>query len=329
MKKLITIIVLVTALVSMANLFAQEKSKERIANECMATADSMFAAKDYVNAISKYNLALNTFKEAVNDLNDFKTEIKKCYFNLYACNLNAKNYKDAVAYGESYLTFDPKNDKIIRNIAVVYSTQLKDNAKALNIWVKYDSLVTNDANVKATIGDIYLKMNDNKSALEWYNKALAIKQDADLMKNVASLYTKTNQIDKAIKVYQDYIATNPGEEQVAKTYMNLGAVYDKQKNLSKAAENYELSVKTQYNEKLCQWLMNYYDKAKKYGDEIRIANLVLSKKPASAFALYNRALANYNLNKKPEALVDFQKVANDKTYGTSATSYIKMIKSGR
>ncbi|HOD53167.1 MAG TPA: tetratricopeptide repeat protein [Candidatus Cloacimonadota bacterium] len=327
MKTLKKLFVVGLVLISCSGLFAQ-KSKERIAAEFATTADSLFNIKDYANALSEYEKSLNTYKEAITDLTPFDEEIKKVSLNLYITATAAKAYDKAVVWGEKYLELDPNREDIVKNVSVIYAVALKNNQKSLEVLTKFEEkFKTNTA--KLAIADRYDRMKDYNNAIIWYKKAYEQSKDSDLFEKIADLYVKLKQNTEAIKTYEDFLASNPSEADLMKTYRNLGTLYNKLKNTNKAIEYFEKVLAIQPDPKVALFLVSsYYDK-KDYSNTIKYANIVIENESSNADAIYFRALAYYYSNKKDLAKADFQQVEKNPKYGKSASDFLKLIAQGK
>ncbi len=327
MKKF-TIIATILILVLGITFLSAEKPKERIANELAYTADSLFAAKQFGEALKTYEQSLATFKEAVTEDNLLVDEMKQVTYKLYASSVNAKAYESAIKWGTEVLKTDSLNYKIIKNLSTIYFKNLKDINNAVAIMAKWDAKTPGYEN-RLIIAEYYEQNNDLTNALDWYNKALALKTDAKVLGKVANFYIKTNQPAQAIKTYEDYIATMPGDEEVFSTYKQLGALSElKLKNPKKAIEYYEKALKIKFDKNMMLKVMNKAYEATNYPKTIDCASKIIEQDTKVASAYYFRALSYYKLKKNKEALADFEKITKDADYGKNAQDYIKSIKSG-
>ena len=304
-------------------LFAQETT-ERTAREFLYNGDQQFNAKEFTPAIENYQKSLKIFKDLAEENPTFKEDVGKVLYKLYASATNLKNYQLATQYGEETLIYDPSNEAVIKNISLMYRTQLKDNAKAVAVWENYDRVYDN-YNAKVAIADIYEKNSDLKNALIWYNKALEVNKDPDVVRRVAKLYLDNKQPQQAIQFYEDFIATNPSRKSLGTTYKNMGTLYKDSNNINKAIEKYEQALEIEYDKAVSLWLIDqYYHLPNLPKAKTHIQN-VLSKTNNEAGAIYYKALILKDEKKPAEAKVEFQKLVNDKNYGTSAQGFIKSI----
>ncbi|HPK40923.1 MAG TPA: tetratricopeptide repeat protein [Candidatus Cloacimonadota bacterium] len=306
----------------------QEKSLERMASEYATAGDSLFAIPDYAGAFVEYQNAYKTYEKAITDITPFDEELKKMANNLYSSATNAKMYDKAVVWGEKYLEFAPNDEAVVRNVATIYAVGLKQNEKSIEVWTKYDT--ANNANTaKLAIADRYSRMKEYEKSIIWYKKAYEQSKDADLFEKIADLYIKLKKNADAVKTYEDFLASNPSESDLFKTYKNLGTLYNKLKDVDKAILNFEKAIELNSDPQITLFLVsNYYDK-KNYNKAINYANILISNNPNNADALYFRALSYYYNNDKNSAKTDFEKITSNPKYGKSASDFINLINQGR
>ncbi len=320
--------IILFALILIVGLLSAEKSMERIAQEYALSADSLFYAKDYAGAIPLYEKSLATYKEAITDLTPFDEEIKAITLKLYSTGTNGKIYDKAVFYGEKYLEKDSTNFSLVKNISLIYRIGLKNNEKAVSILLSFEK--NNPTyEVRNLIADTYDKIKDYKNAVVWFQIAYDQSKNTDLLEKIADLHVKLNNNTSAIKVYEDYLATDINDTDKVKAYINLGTLYNKLKNTNKAIEYYEKANEIQPDSKIALFLTSEYYGKKDYMNTIKYANIVLESDASNADAIYLRASSYYNTNKKDLAKADFKKIEKNAKYGKTATDFIKLIDQGK
>ncbi|HOQ80634.1 MAG TPA: tetratricopeptide repeat protein, partial [Candidatus Cloacimonadota bacterium] len=182
---------------------------------------------------------------------------------------------------------------------------------------------------KLAIADRYSRMKEYEKSIIWYKKAYEQSKDADLFEKIADLYIKLKKNADAVKTYEDFLASNPSESDLFKTYKNLGTLYNKLKDVDKAILNFEKAIELNSDPQITLFLVsNYYDK-KNYNKAINYANILISNNPNNADALYFRALSYYYNNDKNSAKTDFEKITSNPKYGKSASDFINLINQGR
>ena len=326
MKNFKKIFIVVLILGVCLTIVAQERTKERIAREYLATGDSLFTAKSFDKAIASYKNSLTTFNEAKTDITPFDEEFKSIYFKLYAAGLNAKDYNIAAQYGEAYLEYDSANESVVRNVAQVYRVALKNIQKAINVWKKYDEQY-NSFTAKQEIADLYSRNDDINNAIIWFNKALEMNKDADVLQKIASLYINNKQPGKAIEAYEGFISTNPSRRDLGKTYRNMGTLYKDTNDNQKATQYYELALEIDWDRNIALWLaVQYYD-ANAFNNADKHVSKMLERNARDNDAIYYKALILFNMDKLTEAKNYFEKIKNHPSYGQSAQGFIKSIES--
>lgn len=323
-----TKIIIMVALLLVIGLLSAEKSKERIAQEFALSADSLFLVKDYASAIPLYEQSLAAYKEAITDVTPFDDDIKTITFKLYQSGTNGKVYDKAVYYGELSLQKDSTNFSLAKNISLIYRLGLKNNDKSISVLLGFEK--NNPTyEVRALIADTYDKIKDYKNSVEWYQKAYDQSKNTDLLEKIADLHVKLNNNASAIKVYEDYLATELTNDDKVKAYINLGTLYNKLKNTNKAIEYYEKANEIKSDSKIALFLASEYYGKKDYLNTIKYASVVLEADASNADAIYLRASSYYNTNKKDLAKADFNKIEKNAKYGKSATDFIKLIDQGK
>jgi len=312
--------------------------KELEAKLIVLGMDSTLAREIYIKNKDKHHethqkksaepFSVNPQRQWVEAKKRLDEEIKKVSLNLYITATAAKAYDKAVVWGEKYLELDPNREDIVKNVSVIYAVALKNNQKSLEVLTKFEEkFKTNTA--KLAIADRYDRMKDYNNAIIWYKKAYEQSKDSDLFEKIADLYVKLKQNTEAIKTYEDFLASNPSEADLMKTYRNLGTLYNKLKNTNKAIEYFEKVLAIQPDPKVALFLVSsYYDK-KDYSNTIKYANIVIENESSNADAIYFRALAYYYSNKKDLAKADFQQVEKNPKYGKSASDFLKLIAQGK
>jgi len=303
-------------------LFTQE-TPERTARKHLITADSLFIASNFTLALEHYQASLKLYRELDSDLTPFNEEISTVLYKLYATTTNNKNYQLAAQFGEEYLIYNPSDEAVIRNLALIYR-QLNNTTKAIEVWQKYDQVYDN-YNAKIAIADLYEKTNDIPNALIWYNKGLEVNKDPDVVRRVAKLYIDSNQPQKAIQFYDDFIATNPNRRALGTTYRNMGKLYEDMKNITKAIEKYELALEIEYDRSLSLWLANEYYHQPNFPKAKQHVSNMIQKNANDADAIRFTGLMLYDEKKFAEAKNEFQKILNHRTYGAQAQDFIKRI----
>jgi tetratricopeptide (TPR) repeat protein len=318
---------LLIGLVVVSALFAQ-KSLERIANETAAKADSLYDAGQYVEAGKKYEEAVVKFEEAVQEMGIpmDNQKVGLWYRNAYASYAKGKDLENAARVMGKRIELDPDNYQLVKVQAHIYKKYLNNIPKAIEILKEYNQR-RRTFTVEEKIGHYYIDANDLENALTWFEKAYEQKKDSQVIKNIATIYVKLGNNEKAIQAYENFLETNPSESVLAKTYKNMGALYDDIKKSAQATNYYEKSLKLQYDRNVALLLLSKYYDNKKYDKAKSKAELLLSKNAADNDALYYRAMINYETGNKQQAKADFEKIRSNPKYSQIAKGFIDSIES--
>ena len=308
-------------------LLMAEKSLERIGNELEYFADSLFTAKEYLSAVIKYNEAIAKFEEAKEkDRIPVESKIKNILDKLFKANYFGGKYNDAISILQLQLKSDPSNSKTVRTIAQIYEKNLKELDEAIEVLIIFDK-DNRTFKIEKEIASLYLDNEDYNNSLIWYKKAYELKKDSKVIQNIATLYLKLGDNQAAVKAYEDFIQTNPKESVLAKTYKNMGALYEELKNGTKAIECYEKSNALKYDNNITLLLITKYYDNKYYNKALEKIALLLENKPNNSDAIYYRAMIKFDRGEKNAAKADFTLLLNDSKYKKVAQGFIESIES--
>ena len=247
MYKKILIITVLLLVLTITSLFA-DKSLERIANEKGVEAETLYNDKELVKAAQTFEAAIAKLKEAVKTDGIPLDNEKISRWLLYAFQgyYQGKKYENALQVQNERIKMDPGNYKLISTKAKLLKIYLNRTDKAIETLKKYNT-AKRSSKVERKIASYYQSIEDYENAVIWYKKANIPKKNAEVIKKIAAIYLKLGRNSEAITAYEDFIKTNPNESVLAKTYMNLGKLYEDMKNNAKSVENYEKSIDIKYS----------------------------------------------------------------------------------
>lgn len=305
-----------------------EKSLERIANETGVEAETLYNEGKYVEAAKKFEIAITKLNEAVkkDGIPIDNEKIMNWMKNTFNGYFKGKDYKNALRIQNMRIKHDPDNYKLINYKAIILKKYMNKTSEAIAILKEYNAKKKSFKVVKKIAG-YYSDLKDYKNAVEWYEKAYKLKQDSGIIQKIASLYLKLDKKAEAIKAYEDFIKTNPKEKVLAKTYRNMGALYDELKNSAKSIEYYEKSLTLKYDNNIALVLITKYYDNDVYDKALKKIELLLKNKSGNNEAIYFRAMIKYNRGKNAEAKTDFKKLLNDPKYSKIAKGFIESIES--
>ncbi|MDD5415835.1 MAG: tetratricopeptide repeat protein [Candidatus Daviesbacteria bacterium] len=106
-----------------------------------------------------------------------------------------------------------------------------------NLWIATGKTSPSSPNAHNNLGDVYGRRGDKFTALQEFQKAIALKPDyGDAYHNLANTYKELNEPEKALENYQNALKYNPNLWQ---SYQNIGAVYFEQKKYDLALLNFQ------------------------------------------------------------------------------------------
>ncbi|MDP8202974.1 MAG: hypothetical protein P9L95_00400, partial [Candidatus Tenebribacter mawsonii] len=258
-KKILIISVLLISLM-ISNLFA-EKTLERIANEKGVEGETLYNDKKFVESAQTFEAAIAKLNEAVktDGIPLDNEKISRWYLYAFQGYYQGKKFEKALQVQNERIKLDPGSYKLISTKATLLKKHLNRVDKAIEVLKEYNT-AKRSFKVEKKIASYYQSIEDYENAVVWYNKAYEQKQDATVIKKIAAIYLILGKNSEAITAYEDFIKTNPNENVLAKTYMNLGKLYEDMKKNSKSIENYEKSINLKYSSDIVLTLiMKYYE----------------------------------------------------------------------
>ena len=325
-KKILMISMLLLTLI-ISSLFA-EKSLERIANEKGVEAETLYNEKKYEEAAQAFEAAITKLEEAVKTDGIPLDNEKISRWLLYAFQgyYQGKKYENALQVQNERIKMDSGNYKLISTEAKLLKTFLNRVDEAIVVLKEYNT-AKRSFKVEKKIASYYADLEDYENSVIWYKKAYEQKKDATVIEKIAIIYLKLDRNSEAITAYEDFIKTNPNKSVLAKTYMNLGKLYEDMKNNAKSIENYEKSIELKYNSNIALTLIMKYYEGESYDKALEKIALFLKNKPGNNDAIYYRAMIHFDRGEKKSAKADFQTISSDPKYSKLAKGYIESIKS--
>ncbi|MBN1326336.1 MAG: hypothetical protein JW996_00125 [Candidatus Cloacimonetes bacterium] len=304
------------------------KPLERIANEMGVQGETQFNDGQYLDAAQSFLGAIDNYKQAVrvDNIPEDVNKIFTWYNHTYQAYLNAGDFNKALEIMDKKIELQPDNFDLIKDKAIILKKYLDKPLDAIQVLKDFDSK-KRDFEVEKRIASYYADLEDYEKALYWYQKAYEIKKDSVVIQYIASLNVKLGRNQAAIQAYEDFLATNPKTAVLAKTYRNMGALYEEIKNDRKSIEYFEKSNEIKYDNKVTLLLIvKYYDYLQ-FDKATENINKLLAKRPGDHDAIYYRAKIAFDKDQKKAARSDFSKLLNDPKYGKVAKGYIESIDS--
>ncbi len=192
-------------------------------------ADNLLKSNDLSQAIRIY-------KKIV----ELSPESAQAYYWLASSQFLWKDYKNARKNFAEVIAIQPEH--IISRNAII---------KIDLIFKKYDSALTQvdelieikpDISLSyETKGDILMRSNMPKKAINSYKKALSLQENNYLLvAKVAKAYALTNQLEQAAKTFETWLETHPKNTKIR---MMLATLYQQTGQIQKARIHYEFIIK--------------------------------------------------------------------------------------
>lgn len=305
-----------------------DKTLERIALELYKEGEDLYNSGKSVEAAKTFESAIAKLREAVTKDGIPLDNKKITYWMELAFNgyLKGKDFENALRTQNERIKLNQGNYELISTKAKLLKKYLNRIDEAIIVLKNYNNK-KRSFKVEKKIGLYYSDLKDYENALIWYKKAYKLKKDSKVIKNIANLYIKLGKNTEAIKAYEGFILTNPKESVLAQTYKNMGSLYEDLKNMPKAIEYYEKSLKMKYDNNIVLLLATKYYDNDAYDKALEKIILLLKNKPGNSDAIYYRAMIEYNRDEKDAAKADFQLLLKDPKYGKVAKGFIESIKS--
>ena len=285
----------------------------------------LYNSKDYHGAIEKFLISLEKYRKIDAEENPKTNRINELYKNLSVLYNMTKQYDRAIEYYNLRMKIDPDNYKIVTSLNKIYNN-VGNKDKALQVLIDFDNNY-DEYKIKYKIAQIYEERNDIPNAIKYYSEAFELnKKKVDILGKIALFYHKIGQDTSAIKVYNDYIASNPEDYILKKVYKNLGIFYQNIGDIEDALQAFEQSNSIKFDKEISLILgqlyyeRGYYNKAKENLAKVRETD---STNPQ---VHYYFGLIYRKEGKNAEALAEFEMIKSHPTLGPAAKQQIEYIK---
>jgi tetratricopeptide (TPR) repeat protein len=345
-------LILMIVVFACASLYAQERTFEQQGNALANSADSLCtlaASKDkadpqvktlYADAASRYSQAYDLFVQAKEkDQAIVDDKLDRMIRNQTTCYASAEDYVNFIRLIKIQITKDPENVKLVSNLSIAYR-KINQPDSAIAVLVRFDSTHPN-ADAEKKIGMMYLEkaraidpqdkpLNPDaveiyRNVLTWLAKSHQQRPDADLIKTIAEIDIRIGDSQAAIRAYEEYLQSNPGDVGKAKAYKLMGKMYEDMKDPVKAAECYAASNTVKYDDQLARKLLQLYSEQGNTAKAKEMVAMILKDKPGDSMAIFYDADMKYKAGDKAGAKAQLQTIVTDPRLGKQAQDYIKII----
>ena len=286
----------------------------------------LYQTQDYTGAIEKFLFALEKYKSIDFEYNPKTDKINELYKNLSVLYNTTKEYGKAIEYYKLRIESDPDNYKIVYSLSSIYK-KMGDKTKSLNTLIQYDEKYSN-YKIKKKIAEAFEEKNDLQNAIKYYSEAFEINnKKVDILEKIALMYHNIGQDTSAIKIYNNYIATQPKDYILRKVYKNLGIFYQGLGDEENAIIAFENSYHIKNDEEIGLILAQIYYERGDYSKAKNKLAEVQKNDQNNPQAHYYLGLIYRKDGKINKALAEFEKIKNHPQLGASAKKQIEYIKS--
>lgn len=326
MYKKITLSLLIIVVSSI--LLYADKPLERQANELGVEAAEYYNQGRFLDAANSFIQAIETMEQAVEEdgIPRDESKITNWYNFAFQSYARAGEYEKAIAVLDELQNIDPNNWDYFNNQAIIYRRYLNDLDSAIDTLKEFNER-NRSFRAEQGIASMYLEKEDLENAIIWYRNAYELRQDSRVIRNIATLERRLGNNEAAIQAYQDFIQTEPREEDLIRTYRNLGALYDELDREAEAIESYETAQSLSYDPDIAILLLDRYFERDNYDKAMEKITQILTRDPGNEEAIYFRAMIRYNQGALQQAREDFERLTGSRQYGDIARGYIESIDS--
>jgi len=223
------------------------------------------------------------------------------------------NLTDAIEALEQAVLLEPETSIYLAEMGDIY-TALGNVWQAIDVYQQAVKLKPSDIGYKGKLGKAYLNVDDFGKAYDIFDAICKVDTSNVLFnKQFAFAAFKTGKVDLAIRLYEQVVASNPGD---FGSHLNLMAVYKKKKNAEKfvSASERALSVFPENGVVLLREADGLFDLGE-YEKSILPYEQYLAKNDSALAVMKNLGIALY-LSKNEEKSLPvlencFYKVPND------------------
>lgn len=250
------------------------------------------------NAAKLYAVAANNFDKAIH----FNSKFTEAYIENGKADLAMRNISKAYQDFSKAYELDPKNNEVTNQLATL-SFNNHQFQKAIELVQK----CVNCDNASRILGMSYYNLEDYGKAEKYLKEAMAKNtQDAYAAYTLGKTYLELEDEKSAIVQFQKAIELEPQSQWM----YELGLVFYNQNDYKSALKYFEMAANKGYN-KSNDFYENYGFAQLYSGDTengIKTLNIVLERKPNNKELMNNIAYAMYGTKKYNEALDYFKKL---------------------
>jgi tetratricopeptide (TPR) repeat protein len=231
--------------------------------------------------------------------------------------------------------YETKEKVVILEYKKLYNEGLKsyrekDYRQALQNFQKSVDLEDDFIEGYNGLGLAHYKLNNFDAALEAFQKSLSLNPEQhETYFNMGKVYEASSKkdksnIQKAIASYENVLKL---KDDYAPVYKNLGIIYEKQGSNRKAIDAYKNAIANEKRYRTLNLQLSILlNKEDRYEEAKRAIVEYLKVKPGSAAGRVTYGEILENLGDFNEAVAQYRKAINDRTWGETAKYKIEVLK---
>ena len=164
-----------------------------------------------------------------------KTDTKGVKYMLGRSYLELENYGQAKMYLNAAIIENPKDIKAVTLLGKTL-IELSEYKQAINVYVKTIELDPNNSQLIYELGLLYFTMNDEKTAVKYFElaKEKGYKVDLDFLENLGMAYL-SQDIKKGVETLEKVLQRKPNNAEIL---FQIGQAYYKVEKYQDAADTY-------------------------------------------------------------------------------------------
>jgi tetratricopeptide (TPR) repeat protein len=174
-------------------------------------------------------------------------------WNIYRSTVRGGDWSDPVRLFQSSLQATPKSPSVHYNLAF----SLRERGDLQDALREYGQTIEIDRKYPhafASLGDVYLKLDNYSAAQAAYKQALAqVPDDIDVLLNSGAAYQSAGDLAEAEQAYQRVLQISPGS---SAAHVNLGVLYFGEKRSNDAMNQFSMAIDLKTKD-----IVPYYDMA--------------------------------------------------------------------
>ena len=176
-----------------------------------------------------------------------KPHIKQIWDLVVGLKVEAQNYSDAILLLINMIEIDPEDEKRLATLALCYQ-HLKDFDSAIEAYNKALAIKPDYAEAIMNLGSALKDQGKLEEAIEAYNKALVIKPDyAEAYNNMGNTLKDLGKLEEAIEAYNKALAIKPDNAEAKHNLAETLKIYSPKNNHRNVLIDLDNKIKAKHN----------------------------------------------------------------------------------